>query len=289
MDQDHASTLLDAWMASVNPQHFGRDSMLHTAPELAERTAALHAAAGTMETPAMISVVGTQDVAQQQRELYRIQENMGPNSAEAVEQMLKAPATGLMHVSDLARIANNWNPVLLDKSEANSAAYTAYLNQLVRFPLVTLNYAQRQTLKRSSTDWNELINAVADTFQGIQGQDKQAIVAGLKNLAQAASSTMSTEQKTSLFCQNAINTGNDLYEFYLYSSTCTFREEKRKGFDSKQNDFDVLQIKLTLKMALWNERNVGKIIGQTSESLDDWLEQNTTSLAGTEPIPALQN
>lgn len=275
-------------MATVNPEHFTGEGGLHATPELAEKSAALNAAAGTMETPAMVKVTGDQDVARQQIDLFNTQQETGAKSEESVQKMLAAPATGLMHVSDLARIANNWNPVMLDKSEANSQAYNAYVSQLVKFPLLTLNYAQRQTLDRKTSDWNELIDSIADTFQGIQGQDKQAIITGLKNLARAASSTMSTEQRTSLFCQNAINAANDVYEFFLYSSTCSFKEEKGKGFDTKQNKFDVLQLKVTLVMPLWTEETVRKIIGKTSSSLDDWLKNNSSSLEGTKPIPALQ-
>lgn len=288
MDKAKASKLLDSWMATVNPVHFTGEGGLHTTTALVERASALQAASGAMETPAMMRVVGTQDVAAQQLALFNAQQSSGPKSDDAVQKMLAAPATGLMHVSDLARIANNWNPVTLGDDKANSQAYNAYLNQLVRFPLVTLNYAQRQQINRTTSDWNELINAIADTFQGIQSQDKSTIISGLKSLAQAASSTMSTEQKTSLFCQNAINTANDTYEFYLYNSTCTFKEEKGKGYDTKQNTFDVLQIKVTLVMSLWTEENVRKIIGQTSSSLDNWLNSNSTSTAGTKPIPALQ-
>jgi len=106
--------------------------------------------------------------------------------------------------------------------------------------------------------------------------------------AQAASSKESTEQTTALFCQNAINTANDTYQFFLYNSTATFKEEKGKGFDMKSNEFNVLKIKLTLKFALWTEEAVKVIIGQTSQSLDDWVNGNSTTLEGTSPIPALQ-
>ncbi|PWC40158.1 hypothetical protein [Azospirillum sp. TSO22-1] len=271
-------------MASVNPEH---STALRTATAR-ESLSLLNAATGAMDTPAMMRVTGNENVAAQQKDLFDTQQRTGATSDESIEKMLKAPATGLMHVSDMARISAGWSPVILTDNEANSKAYEAYLNKVVQFPLVTLNYAQRQTLKRETSDWNTLINAIADTFVGIADKDRGAIITGLKNLAQAASSTMETTQKTSLFCQNAINAADNVYEFYLYNSTCTFYEKSGKGYDTKQNDFDVLQVKLTLLMPLWTRANVAKIIGQTSSSLDNWLNDNSSSLKGTKPIPALQ-
>lgn len=275
---------LSAWMTSVDPVA----SRALRSAKSNESLAALNLAAGVMETPAMISVTGTENVAAQQKSLFDTQQKTGANSDESIDKMLKAPATGLMHVSDLARISANWSPVILDNSEANSKAYNDYLNKVVQFPLVTLNFAARQQITRQTSDWNSVIDSIADTFVGIADNDRKSIVQGLKDLAQAASSTMETTQKTSLFCQNAINASNNVYEFYLYSSTCTFWEKSGKGFDTKQSDFDVLKVKLTLLMPLWTRDNVAKIIGQTNKSLDDWLKNNSTSLEGTNPIPALQ-
>lgn len=279
--------VLDSWMATVAPANYSGEAGIHT-PLALESLAAFNTASGAMETPANMQVTGQKNkVAELQAALFETQQSNGVTSPESVKKLLEAPASGLMHVSDLARIANNWNPVLLDKSEANSDAYKAYIAQLVKFPLVTLNYAQHQTIERKTSDWNTIINAISDTFTGIVGEDKKAIVGGLKALAQAASSKMRTKQKTSLFCQNALNVANDKYEFFLYYSTVTFYEEKAKGFHTMQNTFDVTQIKVTLLMELWTEAAVQKIIGKTDSSLDDWLNKNSTSTEGTKPIPAL--
>ncbi len=277
---------LGAWLSGVNINVRNDDGVMH--PMLVhENTAILNEAKGAKDTPAMVQVTGDEPVPDQQRILYEAQKKYGATSDEAVQAMLRAPATGLMHVSDMARAATGWNPVLLD-SNANSVAYDAYLQKMLNFPLVTLNYANHEMMRRTTSDWNTLIDAIADTFQGIAAEDKGAIVSGLKNLAQAASSKESTEQKTALFCQNAINTANDTYQFFLYNSTATFKEEKGKGFDMKSNDFNVLKIKVTLKYELWTEQAVKMLIGQTAQSLDDWITGNSTSLEGTSPIPALQ-
>jgi len=274
-------------MAAHKPSlHQGNAGMLTQKARDAVR--ALNAVSNALPTPANMQVTGdTAKVAAAQKALFATQQSTGATSSASVAAMLASPASGLMHVSDMARIANNWNPTNLVDSGANSIAYQNYVSSLVKFPLVTLNMATRTKITRQSSDWNDVIDAIAATFQGIAENDKNAIVGGLKNLAQAASSTMSTTEQTNVFVQNALNVANDTYEFYLYNSQVAFQETKGKGYDTKQSSFDVVQVKLTLLMPLWTEENVGKIIGQTNASLDDWLKANSTATAGTTPIPAL--
>lgn len=286
-DNSQITRELDSWLATVNANYLTEDRAFNSIETL-EKLAALKAASGDiMETPANMQVTGTQDVARQQARLYETQLKTGAHSEESIDAMLRAPATGLMHISDMARISSNWNPTILSNNAANSAAYDDYLRKIIKFPLVTLNYAESQEITRNSSDWNTVIDEIADTFVGIQGEDKDAIVKGLKNLAQAASSTMSTEEKTSLFCQNAINTSDRVYELFLYNSTCAFVEKKGKGFHTYQSTFTVLKIKLTLKIEFWTREYVAKLIGQTSDSLDTWLQNNSTSTEGTKPIVGL--
>jgi hypothetical protein len=278
---------LESWIAAHKASlYHGTTGMLTQKARDAVR--ALNTANNALPTPANMQVTGdTAKVAAGQQTLYAAQQSSGATSDPAIDAMLANPASGLMHVSDLARIANNWNPTNLVDGGANSTAYQNYVNSLVKFPLVTLNMATRQHITRTSSDWNDVIDSIASTFQGIADKDKGAIVSGLKNLAQAASSTMSTTEQTNVFVQNALNVANDTYEFYLYNSQVKFQETKGKGYDTKQSEFDVVQVKVTLVSALWTRENVAKIIGQTSASLDDWLKSYSTATTGTSSIPAL--
>lgn len=271
---------LEFWMTEVT-----------TEPRLAshsrEALASFFAAADEL-TPTGIVVTGTQDVSAQQANLAEAQNVHGPKSDQAIDAMLEHPATGLMHISDLSRIKAGWNPVSLEDPDASTLKYNDYLRRLISMPLLSLDYSETQRIVRESSDWNELINSVADLFTGIQSQDKDQIRVSLTNLAKAASSRMSTDERTDLFCQSALNTGNNVYQLYLYSTNVTFKEEKGKGFDTKQSTFEVRKLRLTLKYELWVRDWVARVIGQTSSSLDDWLNDNQTNVPTDVKIAAFR-
>lgn len=278
---------LSSWVTVHNPEHTGPAGFM--TPTVRAARISLDQAFDSPLTPASMTVTGDRNrAANAQTSLFGTQMSTGPSSSESIDKMLKEPQTGLMHVSDMARIKAGWHPVTLEDGQANADAYNRFLNAITSFPLVTMRYAERQTVTRQSSNWDSLINAIADTFVGIQGEDKTQIVGGLKNLALAASSQMKETETTSLFCQGALNVANDAYDFYLYNSKVTFYHEKTKGFELKQNTFDVLKIKLSLVMPLWTRETVSMIIGQTTQSLADWINGNSTQVKpGTQPIPAL--
>lgn len=275
------SLALSAWIDDVSTR--GRTHLL--ASHSLDALAAFEAAAGNL-TPTGIVVTGNQAVGDQQKALHDAQVSFGDKSSEAVDAMLKFPATGLMHISDLSRIASGWNPASLDNTGANSKRYDDYINRLLKMPLLTLDYAEHQRVERQSSDWNELINNISDLFTGISGEDVGQIRKSLTNLAVAASSKMSTDERTDLFCQTALNTGNDLYQLYLYNTNVTFHEEKGKGFDTKQSTFEVFKLRLTLKYPLWTRQFVERLIGKTSDSLDDWISDNQTDTSGAPKVKA---
>lgn len=277
---DAIDSALTAWMTDITSDRHGLLAS-HSREALAsfEATAKL--------TPTGISVTGDQDVARQQAILAEAQNVHGAKSPEAVDAMLEHPATGMMHISDMARIASKWNPMSLEDPGANELRYNDYLNKLLNMPLLTLDYAEHQRVVRQSSDWNELIDGIADLFTGIQASDKDQIRTSLTGLAKAASSKMSTDERTDLFCQSALNTGNDVYQLFLYSTNVTFHEEKGKGFDTKQSTFDVRKLRLTLKYDLWTRDFVQRLIGKTSDSLDDWINQNQTEVDDSVKIVAL--
>jgi hypothetical protein len=241
-------------------------------------------------TPSSMVVTGDkQGAAEAQDALFGLQRSTGTNSAESIDKMLARPETGLMRVSDMARNKAGWHPVAVTDPDANADAYNRFLQAITSFPLVTMRYAQRETITHSASNWDTLINAVADTFVGIEANDKTQIVDGLKNLALAASSQMKDTQTTSLFCQGALNVANDAYDFYLYNSRVTFYHEKTKGFETNQNTFDVLKIKMSLVMPLWTRQTVSMIIGETHKSLDEWINSMSTDVKGADKskVPCL--
>lgn len=214
--------------------------------------------------------------------LMKTQNPADPDFVNLFMQDLPGAATTL---SEMARIAANYQPQTLDNDGANAAAYEDYLRRMGTNPLFTLRMADVLTYNRESSDWNQVIDAIADTFEGVAAKDKNTIVKGLKTLAQAASSKMSTTQTESLFVQNAVNI-DGVVSLYLYSSKVTFFETNEKGYDTKQTTYDIRRVEFELQSKLWPEY-AAKVAQKYTAFVDDWLNNNSTSTAGTSPIPAL--
>jgi hypothetical protein len=210
----------------------------------------------------------------------------GPQSQQFIDAFKNDLAGGATTLSEMARIAANYQPQTLDDPGANSAAYNDYLNRMGSNPLFILKMAKKETYERKSSDWNVVIDAIADTFTGIQGKNKEEIVKGLKNLAQAASSTMSTKQTQDLFVQNAMNL-DGVVTLYLYTSRVEFIEQEHKGFHTKQVTFVIRQVLFELQSKLWPVY-AEKVAQKYSAFVDNWLDNNNTTTAGTNKIPALE-
>jgi hypothetical protein len=204
-----------------------------------------------------------------------------PNFLELFKNDLAGAAVTL---SELARHSANYQPQTLDNNGANAKAYERYLVNMGSCPLFKLVMADVLTYNRESSDWNQVIDAIADTFEGVASEDKGAIVKGLKTLAQAASSKMSTQQTENVFVQSAMNL-DGVVSLFLYSSKITFVETSGKGFDSKQSTYDIRRVKFELQTGLW-PAYAAKVAAKFTCSVDDWLNNNTTSTAGTKAIPA---
>lgn len=195
------------------------------------------------------------------------------------------PILGAVNVAQMARIAAGYNPTDLSNAGATSAEYQDFLKRLVTCPLYSIKMTDHLSVKRESSDWDSVITSIADTFEGIADKDKGQIVNGLKSLAQAASSKMETTEKESLFVQNAINV-DGVISLYIYSASTSFYEKKGKGYDTKSNEFDVVRLRMEFQTALWPDY-WEKIKKRFDGTVDDWISDNSTTTAGTNPIPAL--
>lgn len=212
----------------------------------------------------------------------------GPDAASALanQDWATNPALGAANLANMARNAAGYNPIDLNNAGSSTTQYQAFVQKLISCPLFIVKMSDHQSITKTSSDWNTVIDAIANTFEGIADKDKNAIVSGLKNLAQAASSKMKTTETQSVFVQNVINV-DDVISYYLYSSNTSFEEEKGKGYDTKQSTFDVLRLRLEFQSALW-PAYWQKVKQAFDGSIDDWLNDNKTTTAGTKPIPALE-
>lgn len=210
----------------------------------------------------------------------------GVGDALANQDWATNPALGAANLANMARNSAGYNPTDLDNAGSSTTQYQAFVKKLISCPLFIVKMSDHQSITKTSSDWNTMVDGIANTFEGIADKDKGAIVTGLKNLAQAASSKMSTTETQSLFVQNVINI-DSVISYYLYSSNTSFVENKGKGYDTKQSVFNVLRLRLEFQTALW-PNYWQKVKDAFDGSIDDWLNDNKTTTAGTQPIPALK-
>jgi len=285
-DSETTHAQMEAWLRVHDPANYTGNGGIHT-PEVLDRLGAIATAIGADGAPSQAAVTGPDaSVAlTADRNAANLLKQGGPTSPEFLEAWKTDYVGAAVTLSEMSRNAAGYQPQLIDNSGANATAYQSYLTRIGSCPLFVLKMSDRQTLERTTTDWNTIIDAIADTFQGIQAEDKNKIVDGLKNLAKAASSTMKTTEKENVFVQNALNV-DGVVTLYLYNSTITFYEESGKGFDSKQNTFDVTRLELQFQTRLWPQY-VAAVAAKFTSTVDDWLTNNSTQVPAAAPaIPA---
>ena len=174
---------------------------------------------------------------------------------------------------DMARKKSGYNPTNPDDPNSN-AKFLDYLKRVQAAPLFTLTYAEKETIKSESKSYDQLIDAIADTFQGLVEENKKAVVKALAGLAKVAANTESTKQKKDLFVQNVIS-ASDQYSVYLYTCHVEMESVTKKGIKEKQSLFEVTTTKLDFKKSLWPSA-ARKVYDITVLAIDDWLDDNTT-------------
>lgn len=278
-----------SWLTIHDPALYRGPKGLHTAA-VNDTFAVLAAATGSVLAPSNSQVTGAAAAAAMQTDRKATDalnaasgNTLDPNFLEIWQKDLVGAAVTL---SEMARNSAGYQPQTLDNTGAQSAQYQQYLRNIGSCPLFILQMSDRLHYDRESSDWNDVITAIANTFEGIAAEDKNKIVSGLTSLAQAASSKMSTTQTENVFVQNAVNVDSKV-SLYLYNSRITFQETKGKGYDSKQTAYDIVRLELTFQSALWPQY-CPAVAAKFHSSIDDWLNNTSTSTNGAPLIPALQ-
>jgi hypothetical protein len=176
-------------------------------------------------------------------------------------------------IIDIARKKAGYNPTNPDDPNGKKK-FLDYLDRVQKAPFFTLTYAEKETIKSESKSYDQLIDAIADTFQGLVEQNKKAVVSALASMAKVAANTESTKQTKDLFVQNVIS-ASDQYSVYLYTCHVDMESATKKGIKEKQSLFEVSTTKLDFKKSLWPS-SARKVYDITVVAIDDWLEGNTT-------------
>ncbi|MEJ0092039.1 MAG: hypothetical protein WDN46_00930 [Methylocella sp.] len=193
---------------------------------------------------------------------------------EAKADFRNRPMDGCTSLMNLARVKANFNPAM-GMTPANVAAFADYVERVLACPLFNVDMSDHQKISRSSDNWDELISAVADTFEGVEAGDKDKIRTSVTNLVKAAASNSNTDESTDLFVQSVINSSNNIYDIYIYSSHVHLVDDKSKHHESMQEDFEVSRAKLSFRTADWPHFS-DAVWDKQWTAVDDWLNGNTT-------------
>ena len=176
-------------------------------------------------------------------------------------------------ILDMARAKAGYNPT--DPTDPNGQKkFLDYLKRVQGAPFFTLTMHENEMIRSESKSYDQLIDAIADTFQGLLEENKKAVVKALAGLAKVAANTESTKQTKDLFVQNVISAESE-YSVYLYTCHVEMASAMKKGIVEKQSLFEVSTTKLTFKKSLWPSA-ARKVYDITMVTIDDWLTDNTT-------------
>ncbi|MDM5233583.1 hypothetical protein [Lysinibacillus pakistanensis] len=194
-------------------------------------------------------------------------QNFGRYSSAVKEAAKVAPTTGLTTILDIARIVSNFNPAL-PNDKNNVPAYEKYVSKILQNPLIHLLNSSLKSFKRRTSDWNEVIDQIANLYNGISAVDKGKIVESLKALANSASSSSSEKQTEKLFTQSTINCEENI-DIYIYSSSVTMEEHNGKH-NVKQVEFEIQETQLRFTKELWSLYS-DAVLAKHLALMDDWL------------------
>lgn len=195
-------------------------------------------------------------------------------SPDPVEVFKTDYGDGISTVLNMARQAAKYNP--LDTKDAEcSKRFKDYLTRVQKAPFFVLQYARTARQSNESKNWDALIGAIADTFEGVAEEDKKAVVKSLASLAKVAASTEDTKNTEDLFVQSVLQAGAE-YEIYLYSSHVSMESHTSKGSTSSQTLFEVTTVKLRLLRSSWPLSAEKVYKAGHVQAIDDWLDENTT-------------
>lgn len=178
-------------------------------------------------------------------------------------------ASGCTSILNLSKTASGFNPF-----ENDVSTFNAYMKKVISSPFFSLDKYETVAHHRNETEWNSLIEAVCDLYEGIETHQINEIKHALIKLAKSAASRKDVRNTQTLFIQSVIKVNTNATTVYIYSSTIALMESSMKGIDSKQVDIEIKQVELTFNERLWYQyahvinKNIIKLV-------TDWIQENT--------------
>jgi len=208
------------------------------------------------------------------------------NKPEGAEYFRKTPLDGCTSIMNMARVAAGFNPAIVTEPGAGEAeqlksvrTYNAYVDRLLSAPFFDLAMSDVKEHTKQSSDWNVLIDGIADLFEGVMAEDKASIRKSLVALAKAATSRVRTSQRQYLFTQSVLGanrTGAALeYDVNIYSSVVVMEADEGKGGTTSQTHYQIRRTRLIFRTNEWPQF-ADKVWAKQVTAVDDWLSGNST-------------
>jgi len=263
----------DQWFAANDP---ARPKPLMALPAGLDRTIALLAepagnAASVVSNAQLIG--GDMGTALEASRTLKNLINTG-SLKDGLEHFMHQPLDGCTSIMNIARTAAGFNPLTPDV-KGNVQKFQDYSARILAAPFFNLGYADSKKEKRSSENWDELIDSIVGLFEGIQDQDKTRIKNGLTQLAKAATSHSGTRQEQNLFVQNVLQMDGGTLNVFIYYSSVQLQEDKSKGSTSRQTEFNIARSMLRFRTGDW-PYFAEKVWKKQVSVVDDWLDGNNT-------------
>jgi hypothetical protein len=197
--------------------------------------------------------------------------------AEQVQLLKDDMVTGCATILNFSRTKSGFDPSKINDPKGKEK-FAAYLSKVQSAPFFFLEFARSVSVSNKSKNWDQLIDAIADTFTGIAEENKAAVVKSLGSLAKVAASTEETKQTEDMFVQSVLYAGEEV-DIYLYSSHVEMESHTEKGSTSKQSLFEVKTLKLRLLRGLWPTVS-DRVAKLGIKAADDWENGETTGQGG---------
>lgn len=198
----------------------------------------------------------------------------GSDVGKLTEILTNNPITGCTTVMDIALKHSGYNP-LHPNQAGNFAAYLKYVQAIATAPFFHLSFADTKIITETSSDFDILLNGIADLFESITSEDKARIVKDLKHLAHSATSTKDQEESTNVFTQSAIAQNTDEITVAIYNSSVTMIEHSGKHTTS-QTRYQINRSLLVFRQAEWPVF-APLVARRQVKRVEDWLNDNNSA------------
>ncbi|MCL2225441.1 MAG: hypothetical protein FWB96_10800 [Defluviitaleaceae bacterium] len=200
---------------------------------------------------------------------------------KALAQFQKTPLTICTTVLDMARLSSGYNPSILMGNvgfQQSSNAFNEYLRRVLEAPFFKKEDDNTNMYDRGNRNWGEAIGEMGNICAHLSVASPAAMREQIVKLATAAASNSATQNRSSLFTVNAVNTENPAcfyVHYFMAQIGMRFVKGSRKQADSVQSSIAIRAVKLAFHLDIL-PAYIRAVLEKHIKLVDDWLLENST-------------